>query len=227
MLEYVYFDFEPFGRSGRVSSLDEFLGFVESREVGDKFPFQYEIAEDMCRGLAHLHELGIVHCDIKPANVLVSNQHYCSLSNKNDLLELFEVQPIVCKQADFGESPSAVNQTAQLCRLVTSNIARGTPVYRASELFSHDSEGSKLSLAIQDLKAVDKWALGMLLFVLINPDLKQPFQIELKRVQSGRCLKELERMTSKNEKRGYSLKYHAHQASDWHRLLNLFVIYEN
>ena len=103
MLEYVYFDFEPFGRLGRVSSLEEFLGFVEIREVGDQFPFQYEIAEDMCRGLAHLHELGIVHRDIKPANVLVSNQHYCSLSNKNDLQELFEVQPIVCKLADFGE----------------------------------------------------------------------------------------------------------------------------
>ena len=132
---------------------------------------------------------------IKPANVLVSNQHYCSLSNKNDLQELFEAQPIVCKLADFGESRSAVNQTAQLCRLVTSNIARGTPVYRAPELFSHDSEGSKL--AIQDLKAVDIWALGMVLFVLINPDLKYPFQIELKGVQSGRCLKELERMIKK------------------------------
>ena len=105
---------------------------------------------------------------------------------------------------------------AQLCRLVTSNIAHGTPVYRPPELFTHDSKGSKLSLAIQDLKAVDIWALGMVLFVrLINPDLKYPFQIELKGVKSGRCLKELERMISKNEKPGHSPKYRAHQASDF------------
>ena len=91
---------------------------------------------------------------------------------------MFQARPIICKLADFGESRSAIDQTSNLCHIVTSNIIRGTPAYRAPELFRQN--GSKLSL--EDLKAVDVWALGMLLFVIINPDLKYPYQFELEKI---------------------------------------------
>ena len=97
---------------------------------------------------------------------------------------MFKDQPIICKLADFGESRSAINQTNNVCRMVTSNIVRGTPAYRAPELFRQN--GSTLSL--EDLKAVDVWALEMLFFVIINPDLKYPYQFELEKVPTGNCL---------------------------------------
>ena len=84
--------------------------------------------------------------------------------------------------------------------MVTNNLARGTPAYRAPEIFCQN--GSALSLV--DLKAVDIWALGMVLFVIINPDLKYPFQMELERVQTGNCLSVLEGLISKNEKPAHS-----------------------
>ena len=220
MLEYVYFDFAPFGGSERVSSLDDFLLLTESRGLIQQFPqFHYRIAEDSARGLAYLHNLGIVHRDIKPANVLVSNQHYCTMTDPKALQKLFKEKPIICKLADFGESRSAVNQTAQLCRLATANIARGTPAYRAPELFG-DSEGCTLS--IQDLKAADVWALGMVFYVMINPDLKYPFQIELQKVQQGKCLSELERRITKKVKPSHSQKYNVYQVTDWYGILQLF-----
>ena len=108
MLEYLYFDFAPFGASEKVSSLEDFLLFTESSGILEQFSFQQKIAVDSSRVLAHLHHLGIVHRDIKPANILVSNAHYRDLS-ENAIQELFRVEPITCKLADFGESRSAAN----------------------------------------------------------------------------------------------------------------------
>lgn len=116
---------------------------------------------------------------------------------------MFQARPIICKLADFGESRSALNQTRNACRMVTSNIVRGTPAYHAPELFRQN--GSKLSL--EDLKAVDVWALRMLLFVIINPDLKYPYQFELEKIQTGNYLSVLENLISKNEKPAHSDQY--------------------
>lgn len=73
MLEYVCFDFTPFGVSEIVHSLEDFLLFIERKGIVHKFSLQHKIVEDVSRGVAHLHKQGIVHRDIKPANVLVSN----------------------------------------------------------------------------------------------------------------------------------------------------------
>lgn len=138
--------------------------------------------------------------------------------SENVLQELFAAEPIICKLADFGESRSAANQTAQLCRLATTNKARGTPVYRAPELF-----GSGSALSIKNLKAADVWALGMVFHVILNPDLKYPYQIELQNVSPGNCLRELERRILRKEKPSHSPKYKVYQVTD---LYGIFEIYE-
>ena len=183
-----------------MSSLDKFLQYVHINEALDKLALREKIAGETVAGLAHLHDLGIVHQDIKPANVLVSNQNYCSLEDRQELEHVFQARPIICKLADFGESQSTINQTSNVCRMVPSNIVIGTPAYHAPELFRPN--GSKLSL--EDLKAVDVWALGMLLFVIINPDLKYPSQFDLETIQTGNYLFVLENLISKNEKPAHS-----------------------
>ena len=218
MLEYLFFDFAPFSGSEIVSSLDRLLQHLHINEAIDQFPFQEKIALETAAGLAHLHELGIVHRDIKPANVLVSNQHYCALGDRQELEHAFQTRPIICKLADFGESRSAINQTSNVCRMVTSNIVRGTPAYRAPELFSQKES----TLSLQDLKAVDIWALGMLLFVTINPDLKYPYQMELEKVQTGSSLSLLERLISKNEKPAHSDHHCTQHAVNCLRLSKLY-----
>ena len=218
--EYLYFDFAPFGVSQKVSSLDKFLHYIHSNKAVEQFAFQERIARETAAGLAHLPELGIVHRDIKPSNVLVSNQHYFASTDKQELEHMFQTRPIICKLADFGESRSAINQTNSVCRMVTSNIVRGTPAYRAPELFRQS--GSSLSL--EDLKAVDVWTLGMLLFVLINPDVKYPYQLELEKVQTGNCLSVLERLISKNEKPAHSDLYCIELATSCLRLRNYTTI---
>ena len=64
MLEYLFFDFAPFGGSAIVSSLNRLLQHLHMNEAIDQFPFQEKIALETAAGLAHLHDLGIVHRDI-------------------------------------------------------------------------------------------------------------------------------------------------------------------
>ena len=72
-------------------------------------------ATEIISGLAYLHQTGIAHRDLKTANILVSNQHYCSMSVKSrDLHESYRERPIACKLTDFGESRSLFVQPQQL-----------------------------------------------------------------------------------------------------------------
>ncbi|XP_062873202.1 proto-oncogene serine/threonine-protein kinase mos [Trichomycterus rosablanca] len=68
-------------------------------------------ATDIVRALQHLHSQGIVHLDLKPANVILTRNG-------------------VCKLADFGCSVKVETQHASVCR---SEIG-GTYTHRAPEL---------------------------------------------------------------------------------------------
>jgi serine/threonine protein kinase len=95
--------------------------------------------------------------------------------DKDDVKLAWEKEPIICKLVDFGESRGQLNQTATIFHMRTTNIDRGTPVYMAPELFSVGTA----SLTFQQLKMCDIWSFGMVLFLLLNPDLQYPYQLEI------------------------------------------------
>ena len=56
-------------------------------------------------GMGYLHNQRIAHRDLKTANILMSNQHYSSLSpGDEEFRPTYQARPIACKLTDFGES---------------------------------------------------------------------------------------------------------------------------
>ena len=218
MLEYLYFDLGIFGVNGhRLSSLQDFLEFVSTDEqyiVGFSC-LHTKIAEDVALGVKYLHENDIVHRDLKPGNVLISNQHYSNM-DEDGIKDAWSRNGIVCKLVDFGESRSPVQQTNTICHTMTNNVDRGTIVFMAPEHISWQSVPQTLSLA--DLKKGDIWSLGMIMFMLLNPDLEFPFQIELDQLQSRNLeefKKELARRFMQEMKPTFSDKHSILQATTW------------
>ena len=56
------------------------------------------------------------------------------------------------------------------------NIQQGTKSYMAPKI---QLEGKLHCATMEDLKAIDIWALGMIFFSIINPDVEFPYEIEL------------------------------------------------
>lgn len=231
MMEYECFDFRPFGLDHQVSDLLEFLHCL------DRLPDAFEhflmmfpkAANKVAEGLAFLHSNNIVHRDLKPGNVLVSNKHYANTGiNQNQFTDLFGQDPVICKLTDFGESRSHLLQTSAIIHAQTANVERGTKPFMAPEIVC---ENRKLThVTLEDMKAIDVWALGMTLFSLLNPDLNYPYEIELKslclpsdpdlvRSRFQRLLQEKMENAIKPES---SRKYHRLQASEWNPLEDLF-----
>lgn len=214
MLEYVFFDFLPFGLEGRVSSLKEFLIFLHSEEIVDSFSaLNVKIAQDTARGLKFLHDKNVVHRDLKPANILVSNQMYCSTTDNEAVKKAWEKEPICCKLVDFGESRGEMNQTASVCHTQTTNIDRGTPAYMAPELHSNH-----VTLSLEQMKSSDVWSFGMVLFMLLNPDQQFPYQLEIDKLPKRTfeiCKREVNNRLANKQLPKFSSKYSHFQATTW------------
>ena len=182
IMEYVFFDFKPFlNRQVKVNTVDKFLLEVSKLPKSeDRFDSTIPaIATDVTKGLSHLHHLGIAHRDLKPMNVLISNQHYCDLEDRQAVRKLKSVRPVICKLADFGESRSQLLQTNRVNDPGTNFGLRGTMLFLAPEILLPDGPIARgRALSLEDLKKVDIWALGQVFYCLLNPGISYPFERE-------------------------------------------------
>ena len=221
MLSYQYFDFRPFGIEKEVNNLLQFLEVVDSFEetsLAVLSPTVQKIAKDISRALTYLHDQDVTHRDLKPGNVLVSNGHYSGEENSEQALNVFKVSPIVCKLTDFGESRSQLIQTSMAIHSRTNNLEKGTLPYMAPELILNNLEG----VSVEDLKSIDVWALGMTLFVPLNPDLQGPYLIEHREKALMPYRKVIEGKMRGRERPRMSEKYNRKQASEWNKVEKAF-----
>ena len=89
----------------------------------------------------------------------------------------YQARPIACKLTDFGECRSRFIQTKAIIASNTTNIDRGTVVFMAQELLV--KEKFVPCASIDDLILSDVWALGMIVFTMINPSLKCPYILDI------------------------------------------------
>ena len=158
MMEYSSFDFRPFGVEKRVCTLEDFVHFVDAEfdftSFVDLLP---ACAKDVVTGLEYLHCKNIAHRDLKPGNILVSNQHYSGTTcDENEFAKAYAECPIICKLADFGLSRSLELQTKSFVMSKTESVSRGTPTYMAPEIHL----GRLFQANQDDLKKADMWSVG-------------------------------------------------------------------
>ena len=124
--------------------------------------------QQITRGLFELHKMGVIHADLKPANIL--------LSDKN---------PPDCRLADFGQSFIREDAPARLgvSTLQLTSVARGTPVYSAPEMLrlfedndddDDDGEGLAFAVAGKVSRSTDVFALGIMMHEILS--IQEPFK---------------------------------------------------
>ena len=229
MLAYYEFSFRPFNREVAVNSLDQFLRTLDSEDLFNFFPGICNfIARDIICAVDFLHSMNIVHRDIKPANILVHNMHYSSLQDGE--VDMMREKPIICKLADLEGTRSKVIQTNALVTNIRANyFKRGAPAFMAPEIIVPELLLDSASL--EELKAIDVWAMLMTIFTCINPDQRYPFQFEIESSlrESGKQPVSIEKMLIGNlrqlKKPSPSSKYLCMQSCYYQSLRRLF--YEN
>lgn len=215
LMEYVYFDFEHFGGDVKLSSLKELLLYLDQFDCTGFEHFQMIIAKDITRGLSFLHGNNVVHRDLKPDNVLVSNQHYCTPA---EIEKYWMLKPVIAKITDFGESRASLIQTATLISTKTSNISRGTPVYMAPESFTD----RYVMFGLSELKHMDIWALLMTFYILINPDKKYPFEDEVKSLENAGVANIMKHIFKNQSAPKHSDKYRELRLVHWRTIQDIF-----
>lgn len=101
-----------------------------------------ELINDILRGIAYLHEVGVVHGDVKPGNILVTS----SLGT--------------AKICDFGLGRLKQHASLPVASLsLGDNVIEGTPSYMAPECLLHKARASYSS---------DVWALGVTLLEFLT-----------------------------------------------------------
>ena len=102
----------------------------------------------------------------------------------------------------------------------TSKLSQGTPVYMAPELFIQ--KFALHSAMHEDLKRADVWSLGMIFYILINPDLRTPYQVNFDQSRGVLWQLILQENLSESKKPLMSNKYENNRGSQWSVIDKLF-----
>ena len=115
------------------------------------------ILTEIARGLSELHSVGVMHGDIKPANILFSDSN------------LTEV-----RLADFGLAAIKNVSNLQETTLKETMHFKGTPIYAAPELLTNVFEDlEKCSKLFKPSRKSDMYAFAILMWEFITE--KKPF----------------------------------------------------
>lgn len=98
-----------------------------------------QVVRDIITGVNYLHDTGVVHCDIKPENILCKTREW----------------PLCVKLCDFGLA-NFYDSSAHSLNTMTAMI--GTPGYVAPEIVNREPYGPP----------VDMWACGVVLYVMLS-----------------------------------------------------------
>ena len=151
-------------RGGRIHLVFELFegGTLAQRIAGHPQPVRPAAAliERLARTLAYIHRLGIIHCDLKPRNVLFAAPPPTSASGRADALDHEDVYGIPVL-AGF----ELALDSRELGKLKEGEI-RGTPAYMAPE----QAQGRHRDLG----PATDIYGLGAVLYELLTG--RPPFQ---------------------------------------------------
>lgn len=117
-----------------------------------------QLARDICRSVESVHRLGVIHCDLKPGNVIVTRG---SRSNDADGSPItWTVRPV-----DFGCSYDWHETVdGERVRKYLSHVA-GTPGYICPELLQASDDGGESMLV---RATIDVYSLGIMLFELVT-----------------------------------------------------------
>jgi hypothetical protein len=76
------------------------------------------------------------------------------------------------------------------------------------------------SASFTDLQRIDVWAYGMVLFNVLNPDQRYPFQLDLKKGKNP--VNQVQDLLSKHKRPTSSPKYQANQDTKWSKVVEVF-----
>lgn len=132
---------------------------------------------------------------------------------------LWAIRSLKAILTDFSESRSTVLQTKSVSNTTTQRVFRGSPAYMAPEALANDNH----TVGIDQLKAMDVWSLGMVVFTLINPGTIYPYMAEMNEMGDVDRSEMLKRFHKMQRLPRHHAKYMLQHESVWKPLHKMFV----
>ena len=117
------------------------------------------LAAEISLGLLFLHNNGIVHQDIKPANIMISSAGHAVIGDFGAASRLSSLE----SRSSLAPLYTGFNNHNRAIILKPDDFITFTPLYAAPEIRERNLEG----LVVYDERA-DWWSLGVLLYELVT-----------------------------------------------------------
>jgi serine/threonine protein kinase len=97
----------------------DMVKFISVVGQAERIAFYQDVKTQLMKGLSYMHSQGVIHQDVKPANILIEYDH-----------------SVTCCFTDFGNSKSQ-------CHPLSDRWRETTPCYKAPELLHHECGTAK------------------------------------------------------------------------------------